>query len=443
MAPNPVPTWLDEHLVCVECGSSPLTRDDEKFTCNSCDSEFPVVNRVPLFLRSDEMTDTAASIAAYLGGLDPQAVQRAFGTALRYRLRDPELRGEFSQIVERYPLPPEEAQPPQSLDAHEFELVTHYFYPQFAAGLGAYRSFRIRSNVSYPLSSAGEKPFNVSYWLTDESGETIEGARSQFPIPLEPGRELTVPVLIVSPEKPGIYKITVQIVQEFVGWRADCPLYEGEITVVDRLPARDEMITPPHTGSFDFNEDIASSGRAYTLAVEIVRREAKKSDLTVLEIACGNDPQVLRFYQANSRVVACDVSFPQAQLGSLVNLHRGDVPADMYCFVAADVFSAPFRPGSFDIIVVCAALHHFRDTAVALDKLRRLLTPCGKIVLLREPGKVCANDPTYIRELENGFNEQQFEIVEYDVMFERSKLLPIYEQLDFECSYKAILTANS
>ncbi|MCX7900160.1 MAG: class I SAM-dependent methyltransferase, partial [Methylocystis sp.] len=346
-------------------------------------------------------------------------------------------------IRARSPLPPEAAQPSQSPDAPEFELITHYFNPKFAAGQGAYRSFRIKSNVSYPLSSAGEKPFNVSYWLTDESGEMLEGVRSQFPIPLEPGRELTVPVLINPPEKPGVYKISVQIVQEFVGWRADCPLFEGQIEVVERLPPRSEMLTPPHNGSFDFNEDLASSGRAYSLAVEIVRREAKKNDLTVLEIACGNDPQVLRFYQPNSRVVACDVSFPQAQLGSLVYLHRKEVPAENFCFVAADVFSAPFRPGSFDIIVVCAALHHFRDTAVALDKLRKLLTPRGKIVLLREPGKVCANDPTYIRELENGFNEQQFEIAEYDVMFERSKLSPIYEQLDFECSYKAILTTNS
>jgi ubiquinone/menaquinone biosynthesis C-methylase UbiE len=162
----------------------------------------------------------------------------------------------------------------------------------------------------------------------------------------------------------------------------------------------------------------------------------------VLEVACGSDPLTLRHYHAGSRVIASDLSFPQAQLGSLVQCARGNAPPQSFNFVAADVFHAPFKPASFDVVVICAALHHFSDTAAALATLKKFLKPGGRLVLLREPGKVCADDATYIRELESGFNEQQFELPEYDVMFERAGLSLVYEQLDFECSYKAILAAH-
>ncbi len=45
----------------------------------------------------------------------------------------------------------------------------------------------------------------------------------------------------------------------------------------------------------------------------------------------------------------------------------------------------------------------------------------------------------YIKELLNGFNEQQFELAEYEEMFRVCGLRALYEQVDYECSYKAIL----
>lgn len=112
--------------------------------------------------------------------------------------------------------------------------------------------------------------------------------------------------------------------------------------------------------------------------------------------------------------------------------------ADNYAFAAANIFEPPFQKETFDVVVISAALHHFADTVIALRHMSNLLCPGGTVVLLREPGKVVPDDATYIRELADGFNEQQFELAEYDVMFERTHLVPLYE-LDFECSYKAIV----
>jgi len=164
-----------------------------------------------------------------------------------------------------------------------------------------------------------------------------------------------------------------------------------------------------------------------------------RRDVQILEMACGHEPISLRFYRPNTHVVACDLAFPQVQLGALMFEKIDKAAFENSVFAAADIFDLPLRPSSFDVIVISAALHHFADIVEALRIMSNLLRPEGAIVLLREPGKYSPDDPTYIKELLNGFNEQQFDLPEYDVMFERSGLQLVYEQLDFECSYKAVL----
>ncbi len=62
---------------------------------------------------------------------------------------------------------------------------------------------------------------------------------------------------------------------------------------------------------------------------------------------------------------------------------------------------------------------------------------------MREPCKVFPEDEMFLQELRNGFNEQQFELEEYDEMFRRAGLERRYEQIDYECSYKTILQRSS
>jgi SAM-dependent methyltransferase len=435
-----IPQWMRDILVCVQCGHDGLAQISDAFLCSNCKSRFPVVNRVPMFLRQSSMIDAAASIADSLGGVKVQDVERAFGSALRYRMDDLWLRTEYSHIVERYPLRENQQQSEKvaSRNTGHVRLLVDYFNPIFEKGEDNYRSFRIRNETGQMLASEGDRPFHISYWLTDSTGERREGVRSRFPVPLFPGKDLTVPVLIKAPGVSGEYKIDVMLVQEFVGWDEAAPIYSGVLKSVDVLPER-KLVRSPHNGSFVFESDLEHCGNVISMAAEMVRSEAGSGPLTILEIACGSDPQTLRYYQANSNVIACDLAFPQVQLASLSWAKRGGIAIDRYAFASVDVFNPPFRRQAFDLVVVCAALHHFSDTSAALVKLVTLLKRNGKLVLLREPGKMAVDDPIFIKELTSGFNEQQFELAEYDVMYQRAGLTPCYQQLDFECSYKAIL----
>jgi ubiquinone/menaquinone biosynthesis C-methylase UbiE len=410
-------------------------------SCRQCGANFPVVNEVPLLVKSEVMSDTAEAIAHQLGGLSVESVERAFGSALRYRLNDATLRAEFSGVIARYSttIRSNVAHGVKGSSSEKLELVAEYFNTRFTAGKAEYRSFRFRSIANIVLSSSGPSPFNISYWLTGPEGTRVEGIRSGFPIPLVPGGELTVPTRILPPSRPGRYEFELRLVQEFVGWDEGPPLYQNTLDVLIDEDPRGNLVVPNHKGYFDFDEDLRRSGEVYARSVALVQNlKGVAGCVNILEVACGSDPLTVRFFQQGTRVIASDLSYAQAQLGQLFHEKRGVVDWASYAFVAGDVFNAPFRTGSFDVIVICAALHHFSDAVVALRYLAKLLTAEGLLVILREPAKVFPEDETYLRELINGFNEQQFELAEYDIMFNRSGLEVIYEQLDFECSYKAI-----
>ena len=439
------PKWLFDRLKCVECTGLNFTADADFIRCNICETDYPISNNAILLLKKGVFVDAAEVISKHLNNIDPSAVEKVFATALRYCLKDATLRGEFSGILERYSGVlaagegiRSEVRLPQS--GSRLKKLTDYFNPVFEAGQDSHRSVRVRNQSDEIIETAGQTPFHLSYWLRTTDGTLIEGVRSRFPIPLHPGHDLTVPLRIAVPSQPGEYEMEVKLVQEFVAWEEQV-LVSKRITVKEPGSLRAGLVTPPHNGYYDFKEDIGRSGKvlsdAVNMAFEHLADEGRSVE--ILEVACGHEPMSLRHYHPNTHVVACDLAFPQVQLGALMFEKINKIAFENSVFIAADMFDLPLRPGSFDVIVISAALHHFADIVEALEIMSSLLRPGGLIVLLREPAKYAPDDPTYISELMNGFNEQQFEIAEYDVMFERSGLKLVYEQLDFECSYKAIL----
>lgn len=439
--PFAVPSWLDSLLRCPECNASALSRTDINFSCGCCSAEYPVVNAVPLLIKPSMMVDAARLIGTQYDHLNPEDVQAAFGTALRYRLKDKTLRDEFSGILDRYAvLFDTDAGAQEASSGLPVQPLVDYFNPEFEAGRAAFRSFRFRNGSAVPFGTEGEKPFHVSYVITDADGNRTDGVRSRFPVPLLPGRDMTVPVRIAAPTAAGEYEIKVMVVQEYVRWYDDAPVYEGRMSVRTEHGRAASLVVPAHEGHFDFEQDLANCGAILREAVAAARAQTGEAEVTILEVACGSDPQALRYFQPGTRVVACDLAFPQVQLGALAQARKGVDPG-AYAFASTDVFNAPFKPKSFQIIVICAALHHFTDIVEAFRQLKMLLADGGRIVILREPGKVFPEDPTYIAELANGFNEQQFELAEYETMFQRSGLRIDYHQLDYECSYKAILAS--
>ncbi len=433
--------WSLELLKCCNCSGEVARHEQAALRCGSCGTSYPICNGVPMMLPADTFLDSAQVIADAAGGLDREQIAVALASANRYWLRDPALRGEFSQIISRYGSFFPAVSNAAANTGPALETVAEYFAARFGPGQSAFRSIRIRNNSAQAFGSEGAQPFFISYFLYDATGAVVqEGPRSPLPIDLEPGMELTVPILISAPHQPGTYRIRIMMVHEYVRWYEECPLLEGPL-VVDAAPRfADQVEQVPHQGFFDFEQDLAYCGETLNLAARLVReRLAADRPLRILEVACGSDPQAMRHYQPGTQVMAMDLCYPQVQIASLQFARGKNIPVGDYQFLSGDLGRAPIKAGSFDIVVISAALHHFADVTKALGWMRDLTQPGGCVVLLREPSKVCHDDPTYIAELKAGFNEQQFELDEYEVMYARAGLVPAHHKVHFECSYKAVL----
>jgi SAM-dependent methyltransferase len=100
----------------------------------------------------------------------------------------------------------------------------------------------------------------------------------------------------------------------------------------------------------------------------------------VLDVACGPGNFSRDFAPAVGRdglVVGVDASRPMLERAVR------ETPADLdnLCFVFADAAALPFRDASFDAACCFAALNLFPDPYSALDEMRRVLAPGGRIAL--------------------------------------------------------------
>jgi SAM-dependent methyltransferase len=101
----------------------------------------------------------------------------------------------------------------------------------------------------------------------------------------------------------------------------------------------------------------------------------------VLDVACGPGNFSREFARAvgdSGLVVAIDAS--RTMLARAAADER-NADVDNLVFVLGDAVELPFRGKSFDAICCFAALHLFTDPLRALDRMRAVLTPGGRIAI--------------------------------------------------------------
>ncbi len=96
-----------------------------------------------------------------------------------------------------------------------------------------------------------------------------------------------------------------------------------------------------------------------------------------LDIGCGNGMLTRRLRTLVPQVIGIDVDQP------MIALARSETEASLENieYIPGDALTYSFEPKSFDAIVCVATLHHM-DTAVALKRMRELLRPGARWVLL-------------------------------------------------------------
>jgi SAM-dependent methyltransferase len=92
-----------------------------------------------------------------------------------------------------------------------------------------------------------------------------------------------------------------------------------------------------------------------------------------LDVGCGEGALARELRRKVPHVVAIDRDVPVI---GRARRHDGGV-----AYVVGDFLAPGFRPGSFDVIVSVAALHHM-DPAAALRRMRELLRPGGILAVV-------------------------------------------------------------
>ena len=139
--------------------------------------------------------------------------------------------------------------------------------------------------------------------------------------------------------------------------------------------------TPPvcdYTGSDYQTSFWEQGGRAYqdrAEAVALRRLLPPAGGQRLLELGAGAGRNTPR-YGGYGHIVLLDYSETQLQQA---RQRQGD--SERYTYVAADIYSLPFMPGSFDGATMIRTLHHMADAPRALEQVRQALQPGATFIL--------------------------------------------------------------
>jgi SAM-dependent methyltransferase len=166
------------------------------------------------------------------------------------------------------------------------------------------------------------------------------------------------------------------------------------------MPTPDRRVPPPP--EFILGGDVLSRQRCLSCRVtarqdprwnhnvhyqQLLIDAIPASASSALDIGCGDGFLVRRLADHLPHVVGIDLDEP-----SLARAHTevADLPAGRVELVHGDVLRHPFEPGSFDVVVAVATLHHL-DARTGLLRMRELVAPGGTLGLV---GLAAASTPS-------------------------------------------------
>lgn len=151
------------------------------------------------------------------------------------------------------------------------------------------------------------------------------------------------------------------------------------------------MSSDSSAGSYDFAALGVESGelerlqlqarRSAELELQLLRRMGLKDGLDVLDLACGPGviTRLIAESHPSSRVTAMDLN---EALLEQAKTEAAAVGLNTIHFVRGDVYQPPLPAASFDFIYARLLFQHLDQPIRALDQVRRLLKPGGRLCIM-------------------------------------------------------------
>jgi demethylmenaquinone methyltransferase / 2-methoxy-6-polyprenyl-1,4-benzoquinol methylase len=157
------------------------------------------------------------------------------------------------------------------------------------------------------------------------------------------------------------------------------------------MPLRDEIATPDGkrryvrrlfatiADRYDFITVVLSYGQDRRWKRRLVDLAAPHPGTRALDLATGTGDIAFALAARGADVVGLDVTPRMIDLAQLKNLPAG--PASP-AFLVADMLALPFPPASFDLVTTGYGLRNVPDLTMAIDEIRRVLRPGGRLLSL-------------------------------------------------------------
>ena len=417
-------------IVCPVCNGD-LKAEPDAFKCRVCSETYNAPFGVPLLIPNSKMLkrldlpseEFAQDLGRVAGKCDPKVLsdlREAF--SFSFHFDNPVIQSESTQFLNRLrssgvsirdPYPPSDTVPssPFSVNdskaaAVEVKIIT---FPEVLVS-GEVISFNIQitNKGSTVLTSKGQTPFRLSYWVVDGDGQQQEGLRTDLLIELRPNSSITQPIRVALP-KPGKYALKIKPLIENVKW------FDSDSTIEIEVPRPPRLFSAKARRPFNpvetqITRDYGADHAFALLFLQKCLADMPGETKAIIEIGGNFHPSTSALTQHD--VINVDVD-PFGLLSAQI-LYK-----DQWSIrhIVADGMHLPVADNSVDAMVFFSTFHHFPEPVTLLQHIKRKLKPTGRLFLLCEPvGHVFAeNAPEeFIKELKLGAYEQSFVPWEYN-----------------------------
>ena len=124
---------------------------------------------------------------------------------------------------------------------------------------------------------------------------------------------------------------------------------------------------------YDFMNDLLSLGSTPAWRRATTKSINPRPGELILDLAAGTGSSGVPLDAAGARVIAADLSTGMLKVG------RSRAPQLDY--LAANALELPFQDGVFDAVTMSFGLRNVPDTLLALQELRRVTKPGGRVVI--------------------------------------------------------------
>jgi ubiquinone/menaquinone biosynthesis C-methylase UbiE len=137
-------------------------------------------------------------------------------------------------------------------------------------------------------------------------------------------------------------------------------------------------VSEEEIGSMAFFEEVERHRYAQEPHIPEVADFAAWKGRAVLEIGCGLGTDLLQFARAGAHVTGVDLTPRAVELTS----RRFDVYGVEGRFQVEDAEELSFLDDTFDLVYSNGVLHHTPNTQKAVDEIRRVLKPGGRVIVM-------------------------------------------------------------